>query len=70
MCYIILILCVFLHFPELISSGQELRIAWMAPAKEYHGISASTSVGALKLALRVIKDHGGDTVQLSNYTIK
>ena len=32
-----------------------LRLAWLAPEREYHNLSAATSVGALQLALTFIR---------------
>ena len=35
---------------------REIRIAWMAPEREFHNFSAATSVGALKLGLSFIEN--------------
>ena len=42
---------------EKLPEDREFRIAWMAPREEFHNLSASTSVGALKLALAAIIQH-------------
>ena len=41
--------------PEKDPLDKELRIAWLAPDAEYHNLSASSSVGSIKLALTYIK---------------
>ncbi|XP_071122503.1 atrial natriuretic peptide receptor 1-like [Mytilus edulis] len=57
---LLLVLCV------LDVNGREFRIAWMAPKNTYHGLNASSSVGALKLALQAIDM--GDL--LVNHTVR
>ncbi|CAC5359906.1 unnamed protein product [Mytilus coruscus] len=57
---LLLVLCV------LNINGREFRIAWMAATKTYHGLNASSSVGALKLALQAISV--GDI--LVNHTVR
>ncbi|KAJ8299586.1 hypothetical protein KUTeg_023646, partial [Tegillarca granosa] len=47
---------------------REFRIAWMAPKREYHGLSAASSVGGIKLAL-ISRDTLEGKV-LDNHTIK
>ncbi|OWF50691.1 Atrial natriuretic peptide receptor 3 [Mizuhopecten yessoensis] len=49
------------------SSSHEFRIAWMAPTKEYHGFSAATSVGGLKIALYAMEN---ENAPLTNHTVK
>lgn len=47
---------------------REFRIAWMAPRREYHGLSAASSVGGIKLALISRDTHEGKV--LDNHTIR
>ena len=48
---LILGICIFMG----VTSKQDLRIAWMAPEREYYGVSAGSSVLMIKAALAVVK---------------
>ncbi|XP_062593601.1 guanylate cyclase 2G-like [Saccostrea cucullata] len=56
----------------VVSSKQyEFRIAWMAPSQEYYNLSASSSVGAFKVALTAISQTPDSSeAKLQNSTIK
>ncbi|XP_060068241.1 atrial natriuretic peptide receptor 1-like [Ylistrum balloti] len=49
------------------SECHQFRIAWMAPTKEYHGVSAATSVGGLKIALHGMEK---ENAPLTNHTVR
>ncbi|XP_062610157.1 atrial natriuretic peptide receptor 1-like isoform X1 [Saccostrea cucullata] len=49
----------------------EFRIAWMAPSQQYYNLSASSSVGAFKVALTALSQTPDSSVsKLQNSTIK
>lgn len=54
----------------VVTAKKEFRIAWMAPKKEYYGLSAASSIHALKAALTAIgKWQKSDTTNLPDHKV-